>query len=84
LEQTTSAGYANLVVLQYLKRTGRHLPAVEQKASLNVAETVARIRSFANSEGGSTSVEIQPILPNSLCAEFLTEARVRDGRTGRH
>ncbi|MBI3653582.1 MAG: carboxypeptidase regulatory-like domain-containing protein [Acidobacteria bacterium] len=51
-EQATSAGYTNLMVLQYLKRTGRKLPEVEKIARRNLEEAIARLRSFATASGG--------------------------------
>src|SRR6185503_18689385 len=63
-------------VLQYLKRTGRQLPAVEQKATLNVAETIARIRSFADGEGGYFyfSGNSANLALTAYVLRFLTEA----------
>jgi hypothetical protein len=51
-EQTTSAGYTNLIVLQYLKRTGRKMPELEKVATRNLEEALARLHSFATSNGG--------------------------------
>jgi hypothetical protein len=77
LEQTTSAGYANLIVLQYLKRTGRPLPTVEQKASRNLAEALASIRSFADPEGGYFyfTGSTANLALTAYVLRFLTEAR---------
>src|SRR5205814_431778 len=44
--------YTNLIVLQYLKRTGRKMPEVEKVAMRNLEEALARLRSFATSNGG--------------------------------
>ena len=77
LEQTTSAGYANLLVLQYMKHTGRALPTTEQKASANLAQALARIRSFANPDGGYFyfhGTQADTAL-TAYVLRFLTEAR---------
>ncbi|HEU4388713.1 MAG TPA: alpha-2-macroglobulin family protein [Blastocatellia bacterium] len=77
LEQTTSAGYANLLVLQYLKRSGRALPSIERQAAANLAETLARIRSFANPDGGYfyfAGTQADTAL-TAYVLRFLTEAR---------
>jgi len=51
-EQTTSSGYPNLIVLQYLKSAGRAMPALEKRATENLNEAIARLRSFITPSGG--------------------------------
>ncbi|MCI0485259.1 MAG: MG2 domain-containing protein [Blastocatellia bacterium] len=76
LEQTTSAGYANLIVLQYLKRTGRSKPSIEEQATRNLADAIARIRSYASGGGYSYFGGSGPdIAVTSYVLRFLTEAR---------
>jgi carboxypeptidase family protein/alpha-2-macroglobulin family protein/A-macroglobulin complement component len=75
VEQTTSAGYANLLVLQYLKRAGCSLPAVERKALRNLAEAITRVRSFVSDGGYGYFRGSKPDLAlTSYVLRFLTEA----------
>jgi hypothetical protein len=64
-------------VLQYLKRTGRQLPIVHEKATRNLAETIARIRSFANGEGGYSwfNGNSANLALTAYVLRFLDEAR---------
>ncbi|MEW6127732.1 MAG: carboxypeptidase regulatory-like domain-containing protein [Acidobacteriota bacterium] len=75
-EQTTSSTYPNLIVLQYLQRTGRKLPAIEQKALRYLGEGIARLRSFVTPGGGYAYFNgSSPDVPlTAYIARFLSEA----------
>ena len=51
-EQTSSATYPNVMVLQYLKATGKSNPEVEQQALDFIKEGYKRLISFETREGG--------------------------------
>ncbi len=51
-EQTSSATYPNIMVLQYLKATGKSNPEIEKKAFDFIKEGYRRLISFETKEGG--------------------------------
>src|SRR5581483_4476358 len=51
-EQTISSTYPNILVLQYLKQTGKPLPEVQAAARRNVQAGYDRLTSFITSDGG--------------------------------
>ena len=51
-EQTISSTYPNLLVLQYLKTTGKTLPAVQSAAQRNLQMGYDRLTNFITSDGG--------------------------------
>ncbi|HSE96926.1 MAG TPA: alpha-2-macroglobulin family protein, partial [Blastocatellia bacterium] len=60
LEQTASAGFANLIALQYLKRSGLRMPELERRALGNLSQAIARARSFTSGGGYSYFSGEQP------------------------
>ncbi|PHQ28383.1 TonB-dependent receptor plug domain-containing protein [Leeuwenhoekiella nanhaiensis] len=51
-EQTSSATYPNVMVLQYLKATGKSSPSIEKQALDYIEEGYKRLISFETKEGG--------------------------------
>jgi uncharacterized protein YfaS (alpha-2-macroglobulin family) len=51
-EQTISAGYANLIALQYARSVGINDPRFEKTALVNIQEALESLAGFEASEGG--------------------------------
>ncbi|TPN88882.1 TonB-dependent receptor plug domain-containing protein [Aquimarina algicola] len=51
-EQTSSSTYPNILILQYLKETGKSNPEIEQKALQFIKEGYKRLIGFETKEGG--------------------------------
>jgi hypothetical protein len=77
-EQTTSAGYANLVALRFLRGSGARDEDRERRALENIRQTVERLKAFRTRDGGiaywTTERWRADVAVTAYALDFLLEA----------